>query len=190
MLRARVVWTSPTGGPYLSTFHFNPIVDSQVEADGAATAIAAFLGSLDAEIDSNTSWSLQTQMGVIDPVTGNQTGVFVVAGATGSGGEVGDMAPAAAQGLIRWNTGGVVDGRVVRGKMFVPSVGGANSAEGRLSTTAIASMLAAATTFVDNSTLAVWSRPKVGPPAVVGSAHTVLSAAIWNQFAMLTSRRD
>lgn len=188
MYRSRVVWASPVGGPYLSTHFadnaFTPTVTHQQFVD----AIGAFWGVIDGSIDSNVTWSVEGSVDEIDAATGNLIASVAVTPPSGVGGLPGDMGPAASQGLVRWITSGIVGGRRVRGRTFIPGLSEGISTEGRLGPATIATFLGAANTLRTDVPLVVWHRPT--PPAADGSAHRVESAAVWNEFAMLTSRRD
>lgn len=185
MFRSRTIWSSPVGGPYLSTFYSLETVTPQALVD----AIGAFWGVIDGVIDSSVSWAVEASVDTILPTTGSLTASTGVTPPSGFGALPGDMGPAAAQGLVRWTTDAVVNGRRVRGRTFVPGISDGVPTEGRLPSATIATWLAAANTLRADADLVVWHRP--GPLGVPpGSAHEVTGAGVWNEFAVLTSRRD
>lgn len=107
---------------------------------------------------------------------------------TGSSG--GNSVPRIAQALIRWRTNEIINGRLLRGRNFIPGIPStALTDTGLLSPVLTAGITAAGEQLiVDVDTfLQVWHRPVNGAG---GSAHTVTGVSTWEQFAMLHGRRD
>lgn len=185
MLRQRVTWSAPVGGPYLSTFYALE-GDPQAFAD----AVGDFLGAADAVIASTVSWSLEAQVDELNAATGALLDAHGTTGESGSGASTADPLPAVAQGLVRWVTGAVINGHRVRGRTFLPGVSEQFAAGQVFAAAGISTVLAAATAYVGfTGTPVVWHRPTGDPPAG-GQAVPIASAAVWNQFAYLSSRRD
>jgi hypothetical protein len=94
------------------------------------------------------------------------------------------------QGLLTWNTGDVVDGRVVKGRTFLPGPMETMNEPGGVPTTAykttINSAAAALQTALPNA-LVVWHRPvnEAG-----GSIHEVILGAVNSSWSYLQSRRN
>lgn len=144
--------------------------------------------------------SLQTSVTVdFDPVciaveatTGVLTGAFTgtdPASVTGTGAV--DSLPRQTQGLIRLQTSTIVNGRRLRGRIFVPcpietdngTNGGPSTTYQNLLVTGAASMLLAGATA---STLQIWHRPTNGAGGASASVTGVSSSPSW---AVLRSRR-
>lgn len=157
------------------------------DAQLAADAVNAFWLNVSGMIVNTVTWSVEDLATVIDPVTGQPTGVVAVDGDTGVGGAAGGMMPRAAQGLIQWRTGVWQAGREIRGKTYVPGLDNEFStlngefvpAQQQLLATYASDLL----TTPGNPNLVVWSRK-------YGTVTPVTSGAVSNQFAVLRSRRD
>lgn len=185
--RVRTQFTGLSGGPYLSTMYFaaSPSPDV-VEAQAAATDVAAYWNAIDAELDLKLSWSTLGEVALIDEVTGNLTNSYGVVTASGAGAKSGDSIAPFTQALCRWSTATFIAGRRVQGRTFVPGMTEVNTtANGapaavltNLITTAGNALIASA-----NSGLVVWSRKN-------GSIALVTACSAWNQYAVLRSRRD
>lgn len=107
---------------------------------------------------------------------------------TGSSG--GNSVPRIAQALIRWRTDDIINGRLLRGRNFIPGIPStALTDTGLLSPVLTAGITAAGEQILSdtNSLLDVWHRPKNGAG---GSRHLVTGVSTWEQFAMLHGRRD
>lgn len=102
----------------------------------------------------------------------------------------GAAAPKASQALIRWKTAQIVGNRLLQGRTFIPGIpAGALTAAGELNATYRVGLAGSAAALIDatNSALVVWSRPTSSRP---GSTGLVTVASIWNELAVLRSRRD
>jgi hypothetical protein len=197
MLRVRTVFTVPPGTPWLSTMYFNGA--SQALADAAVVDVGTFWGSVDALMNTAVSWATDADVAQLDEETGDLETSYATTPQTGSGASAGDLLPLVAQALVRWRTAGVVNGRHVRGRSFVPGVTEAFASGGRPIAGALTTMTTAAGILVSsaNSELAIWSRPFDGDPTAdppidprVGTTHTVTSGSPWSEFASMRSRRD
>lgn len=195
-LRVQTVISGSTGAPWLNTLCFE--ADILDDGQDAADAVAAFWGSVDALMDSTTSWVVQPTVVEINEATGNPVAFHTVSGGTGTGAVADISLPYATQGLIRLFTGSVVNHHQVRGRIYVPGLTRNNLAEGTLNSTGISALDAAAEALIADadSSLVVWARPVDAEhatehsPERVGTIHPVVAAQVWDQFAVLTSRRD
>jgi hypothetical protein len=95
------------------------------------------------------------------------------AAAAFSGSAAGDVLPAQTQGLLRWNTNGIVNGRRIRGRWFIPLPVEADSDANGAPVTAYKTALAAGATAL----LASPSTPST--PAVYHRASSSSSASVW-----------
>lgn len=182
MLRVRVLWSGVGGTPYLSTHYFEGT--TQTEANDAVTAIGAFWGGVDAWCDSSNSWATESEVLNLDAATGQPLGTFVTAVQSGTGALAGSNLPFASQGLIRWRTGEFINGKEVRGRTFIPALNSTNILEGQPTAALVTAINGFCTTLLASATsdLVVWSRAH-------GVAHTTTSGTMWNQFAVLRTRR-
>lgn len=181
MLRIQTVFTGIVGSPYLSTMFFEST--GLAEMVDAQSAVRGFWEDLAGLMQSATTIQVQSDVDVIDPVTGHIT-------ATGSAPvavlQAGGNAPLpqATQGLVRWRSGVFVNGKEIRGRTFLPSMandaqlGGKPSSALKVTADAAAAALLAAPV-----NLVVWSRKN-------GMSAPVTSGSTWSEFAVLRSRRD
>lgn len=194
MMRVRASINAPAGGPYLSTTYWQATTEDAAAAAEASNAMAAFLGSIDGRWPTTFTWAIDSNVAVIDPVTGVESAVLSgPVSNTGTGGVTLFPLPTADQGHLRLNTSIVRFGRRVRGGIFVPGVTTADSGQSGQPVTAYTNALALASAFLLDPTtveLVVWSRPTTVPTVRPGAAATVQSISVSPNFAVLRSRRD
>jgi len=176
------VATGVAGSPYYITGYFDAAFGT---AQQAADAWRAFLAPASTGYRTGLAFSAMTEVGLVDPVTGNLTGLTPVtlAGMSMIGGT--DPLPAATSLLIRWRTGQYAGGKEVRGRTNIPGMLESLSTSG-LPDAALTSawqtranaLLASA-----NARHVVWSKKNAG-------ACVTSSASPWAQWAILRSRRD
>lgn len=173
------------GGPWVSTLYFGGTTSG--EANVAVTSTDLLWTGLESVCQNGLDMTVQTDVEVVDPATGQITAIFVTAGGSATGSAGGDALPWSTQGLLRWRTGVYYNGREVRGRMFIPAqtesfnVSGVPSAawETDVETAAAAFLVAAATAGGHG----VYSPTNgVFVPTVAQNA--------WNEWAILRSRRD
>lgn len=182
MLRVRTEFTGPTGSPWLSTCYFAE--SDQAGATAANAAVGTFWSAVDAQMSNQVSWSTEPEVAVMSP-GGAISGLLPVTPVTGTGGGTAEMLPLAAQLVVQLRSGFWVNGREIRGRLFVPGITqGANDdgevleANRTLTTNAAAALRDAA-----GCELVIWSRKNL-------ATATVVTVNTWKQFGMLTSRRD
>jgi len=188
--------TGAQGSPWLNTMMFHS--NGTLTAQAAATAGAAFWGSVDALMDNSTSWVQDPTVVEFDETNGTPTEFLTVTTGSGTGATNAVSLPYATQALCRLYTGDVVNGHQVRGRIFIPGITQNNLGEGVPNAALITAVDAAAATLIAdvNSSICVWSRPvdaehaTPNSPERDGSLHLVGSASTSPQFAVLTSRRD
>lgn len=190
--------TGLPGAPYYSNLYFF-LVTTQPEAQAAADAVRAFWLAQAPSIGVGLLMTVEPEVALIDEATGNLTGVFTTVTAAVGGGAAGDRLPPADQGLGRLLTGGFVDGRRVRGRIFMPAMVEANSTLGAPIAAYTASLSASLATLMNDPAtgLTVWARPRPADPLHVpplplrpGSQHAVTGVGASTQWAVLRSRRD
>lgn len=182
MLRVRVNWTGLNQG--FSVMHFNPPGELQGDAQDAADAAGAFIGAVDNFLRVDQAWTIDPEVLVIDPTTGQTTGVRTVTVTPGTGADAGNAVPNASMILVRWRTGDFFNGRELRGRTFIPGATATSvQANGNLSDTAVQAINAAAATLISNSAFCIY-----GP--TTGIVSEVDTGSTWTEFATLRSRRD
>lgn len=188
MYRIRTTLTGVQGSPWLSTMYFDVAGGT---AQDAADAVGVFWGAMDNSMVSAVQWATEAEVAQVNASNGNLVMVHATTPVTGVGASATEVMPIATQGLVRWRTGSIANGREVRGRTFIPGLVEANNNSG-VPTAAFVTMLngAASALISDaNSVLVVYHRgdPDAGSP---GSKHTVTTGTAWSQFAVLRSRRD
>jgi hypothetical protein len=196
IMRLTTEWGgSARGLPYFSTHYFEG--NTTTEAESAIAALAAFWGGIEGNLTNALNWAVSGDVEFVDEVTGDLEGLTGVNPASGAGSSGADELPWTAQGLIRWRTGIVSDGRELRGRTFVPGLTEASTDNGALTGSTVTALFNAADALVDSTTadLLVWRRPRpdLPPPALparAGLTAVVASTSVWPQLAVLRSRRD
>lgn len=192
MLRTTAVWTAPQGGPYFSTMFFAGT--GSASATEAALAHRAFWTALAPFINPAYSVNVDDEIVELDVQTGAPTAVYTEATTAQAGTLNSQPLSFATQGLIRLLTPTFVGSRRVRGRMFVPGLTEDSTQGGKPDVTFMSNVNAALATWfgtIDPSApLVVWSRPITGAGGRPGTQHEVDAVTIWDQFAVLRSRRD
>jgi hypothetical protein len=188
MYRLRTVFTGPAGSPWLSTMFFHELGGSP---EDAAAAVGAWWGTVDSLIVNDVSWATEGDVALVDEVTGEITGFESATVQSGTGASASDALPWVVQGLIRWRTAAVVNGRGVRGRNFIPGLSEGVNDNGVVAAVNKATVDAAAATLAGDidSSMVIWHRPNE-EESTPGSAHTVIVGTMWTSFAELRTRRD
>lgn len=185
IIRVQTIWTGVAGSPWYSTHHFLD-EDTSAGAVAAIDAVAAFWEDLSGNIIAAAHYEVQGDVARINDATGDLIGFYSVAGSGGNGVASGDLLPRATQGLIRWETGVVVNKRRLRGHTYVPGLVESLNAAGGVPVTAFVTIMSNAAgvlTSDADSTLVVYS-PTNHTSAVVANG---LGGTEW---AVMRSRRD
>lgn len=104
---------------------------------------------------------------------------------TGSGGA--SAVPNASQGLIRIATGIFLNGRHLRGRIYVPGMSASTVlGTGEVNTTGLNALAAAGTALVTSGVYGVWHRPVGGAGGVI---HPANATSAWAEFAVQRRRR-
>lgn len=198
LLRVTVRWTGLNGGPGYNVFHFrdfgppDPVIS---DAEAAVDKVDAFYGGFLAYIPNAVTIATQSDVEVIDEATGVLQSILQTTPVSPRAGAAsGSAAFASAVGaVVSWRTGGIRNGRRVRGRTFlVPLSSTAFQSDGTLLALAQTAINNAATTFRDLtgfSDLSVYARPS-GPGATDGVAHAVEGHTVPDMGAVLRSRRS
>ena len=184
MLRVTTRIIGVTGAPYYNNLFFGG--STLTEAQAAHAAAAAFWQSLGGDLTTAAEGHVEPDVAQIDPATGLQTGNYVVPEVVVdfAGGAV---LPWTTQGLLQLRTGQFVNGRELRGRIYVPAVPSEYNSGGAPSVAYIGQLNTAAAALLAGQApaggLVVYSRThKI--------ARAVTNINAWNQFAELRTRRD
>lgn len=188
MFRVRTTFEGIQGSPWLNTLYFD---DAAGTAQQAATAAGTFWGAVDALMDSECVWSTEAEVAVINPLNGDLLSVEATTPVTGAGSLVQEALPIATQGLVRWRTGVVTNGREVRGRTFIPALCDASNDNGSVIAATVTAVNLACTNLLASASaeLHIWHRPNELTGAA-GSSEPVITGTMWTNFAVLRSRRD
>lgn len=184
LARIRVSWSGTSvEGPSISTFYF----------EGTTVPVAAvfsFFDSLKAQIAPGTTLTIPQAGDVLESTTGQ-----ITKGWTGTGG--GQITTTSTGAFVRgsgarvvWETGGVRNGRHVRGSTFlVPLVAAAYNTAGNIGAGNQTAILNAANALLTAAAgkMVVWSRPKRG--SVASGLVAIASAVVPPNPTQLRSRR-
>jgi len=188
MFRVRTLITgTPVVGGGISNFYFSESVGT---AATVVAAVQAFWAALLGTMNSAITLSTQGQVDTLDPTSGLLTDSFNVTPVTQVGGDGGEVLPYATQGLVKWRTADIVNGRRVLGRTFVPGPCEARNNAGVPIAGYVTALDAAAAAMIAaaNADFVIWHRPGDGgtPP---GSEHFVTAGQAWTNWGSLRSRR-
>ena len=183
--RFRTVFTGVAGAPYYNNLYATA---GDAEAGPAVETINDFWTALAGNVASGLAWTVEGLVPDIDVATDVVVGFTSAPSHSGAGSGSGSILPPANQILISLHTGEFINGRELRGRIFVPapiapdnSGGVVLSAVRDLVLDAVNDNLLGSSGL--NGALAVYSRTHHG-------YAEVMSASVGAQFAILTSRRD
>jgi hypothetical protein len=180
MLRVRANWVGVPGSPYVTNMYFGDSNDPQECVDH----MAEFLTIVSAVVVNEAAWSIEPDVATVDPVSGAVTASVTVDGANGQGVSTEEILPPSQQILVRWNTGAYINGRQLRGRTFVPALGDDTNVNGTVDGTYRTAIIGDVTTWLGAGPVPlIWSKSN-------GETRLVLSVDVWEQFAVLRSRRD
>lgn len=186
MLRVTTEWTGIQGAPYYTATHFGGLTATEA---GAAHALMAQIWTAGATfIRNDLTWTVLPEVSLVDEATGDTTATFLETAVSDEGGLPGDDQPTIIQGLIRLRTGVYVGGREIRGRVFLPGQGDTYDDDGVPSASIISGWQGIWNTAISDG-------QNAGAPLQVysptnGQAADVTAASMWNQWAILRSRRD
>lgn len=186
MLKTETVWSGVAGAPYYTALYF--LGESEEQAESAHAATVELWQAIVAYYRADMTATVQPEVSVVDPATGLTTATFLEASVPVVGSGSPPYQPLVIQGLLRLRTGTYVGGREIRGKIFLPGTGDSQDNNGVPAadyqgtiTTLFNAFLA--DTLALGIPLQVWSRAG-------GVSASVQAGSVWNQWAILRSRRD
>ena len=181
LIRYRVLWSGTAGGPGVTTLY-------GLSSATQLAAIRTFFNACAALLPSTLKLDFPGNGDTIDDTTGAVNGGW----AEGTQAQVAGSnpgtyaAPAGAEVVLQ--TGGIVNRRRVKGRIFlVPMVSMAS--DGTLAASAVTTIQAAASTLFNPANFFVYSRPKP-ITASNGTSHTITAALVPDKAVILRSRRD
>jgi hypothetical protein len=177
-------WRTDAGSSFVSVMYFS----TAGTVANQRTALAAFWTAADGICAGTTTWTIDTDGRELDTASGSLTGAWTETSVkTGAGGGAGDQSGDALQGLVRWHTGAIVNGRFLQGRNFIPGLAATAIVDGNLSAAAITIVQNAANTFLaSGEPPSVWHRPVSGSG---GALQAATSASVWAELAVLRRRR-
>jgi hypothetical protein len=197
--RVRGVWTGIAGSPYLSTWYFENEIG---KSDQIVTALRKFLTTLRPCFYLGLSVNLEASHDILTAEDGKLLGSeSSTPGAAITGTGSGELLPPQCQGVMKLSTAGIVNGRRVRGRFFVPAPTELSSDGTPSATFKDAINTAGSTLVVDTVSTGQWvvfSRPLEADQIPQGSdlepregsIHVVQTATAWNKFGIQRRRRD
>jgi hypothetical protein len=160
-------------------------------ATEAGLRVRAFWVSFASHIPNTSTVTIDGFGDEVNEANGSIVGTFTgpaVASVNGTGG--GDGLPRQTQGLLRYGTGGIVAGRRITGRQFIPSPSETDNTGGLPTALYTADLNTAAnllgTTIVTPISQRVWHRPGAG----AGLSFPVTSRSAGSGWAVLRSRRS
>lgn len=174
-------------GNAVTVLHFDGSVNP---APPSAGAIGGVFGPFMGQFPTGVTVTFPGSGDSIEDTTGELIGTWSSgANVQTTGGGVA-TAPAGVGACVTWKTGGIIDGRRLRGRTFlVPLCTGAYQSDGTLSDTTYAALNTFAAAMMAVGPLAVWHRPST-PGGSDGNSYGVTSYIAKDKVAYLSSRRD
>lgn len=184
LMELQTVWTGVAGSPYYTTlraFHGNDLTPEAFSDawDAALTARAV-------DFPTALTANIQAELRLIDSVTGTLVGTAPTDGNVFTGSSSGDPLPRASQALIRWSTPAIVAGRRLRGRTFLPCIiESFNTSGGKVDSSLVTAWRGVLDDFISDcqGELCVWSPTH-------GSVASVEVGTLWDEWAVMRSRRD
>lgn len=184
LYRVRIVATGPVGSPWINTWFFN---ESSGSAQDAVNATGLFYTHLSAgAFRDDMTWATEPDVSLINDDTGEIIGVDSTSPYSLVGTSVTDAVPTVAQVLLRLRTGTFINGRELRGRLFIPGITETrNDAIGDVDSVLVAAVNDAADEVIDdaNSEWRVYSRTH-------STSRAVAVGSCWSKWAVMRSRRD
>lgn len=184
MDKATVLWTGFPGSPGYTNFYFTTDV-------GGGTALQTLFTAFAPMLPSTVKIQVPASGPQINPLTGDQTGVWTTSSHPQISGAAGGKYSAASGACITWVTGVFIRGRRVRGRTFiVPLESGCYAPDGTIDDGTRTIMNTAVAAFVTATSpgLSVYVRNRPGH-SDEGQACEILSGNIRDRIAILTTRR-
>lgn len=178
-------WVTPGSPGGVTVMYF----DEAVAVEDQRVMIGAAWDELEAVLVTGTSWSVRDSGRIMDETTGTLTGLWSdPTPIFGVGTNVAEPVANSTQLVLQWLTGTVINGRVVRGRTYVPGLSrnSTSASGGPNATTRGAGLAAGANLIALPNGFGVWHRPS---PNGVGSLVEVTATGVWEEFGVQRGRR-
>lgn len=185
-----VNWTGLGKNPKQTVLHF-----SGGTVSVALAAIDNFLTQLMPFVVPAYTAQIAAEYKVLDTATGQLTSVLPISTRPVKQGSAPTTEPVAdaTMGLIRYTTGGIVNGKRVIGRTFVPGIAAGFLEDGNFDAACVANLSAAGALLAAGSQMVVWARPlKDATTGVLlrpGTTWDISGATGWSEAAVLRRRR-
>lgn len=191
MLRVQCVWTAVGLGESYTNFHFTG--SGEPAAQSAVDSVSQWFAGISTLINLNVLFQTNPEVLEIEPGSGDVDDVHIVDSYEENGVSNIPRVADSTQALMRWNTATFRGARRIKGRTFVPGLHTGNVENGQVTAPAQATLLSASEQLINDPAirpaLVVYSR-NPGGIGGVGIAATVIDGTVWNEFAVLTSRRS
>lgn len=170
-------------GPAVMTFY------EDAATTGLPAAVSTLLNAIKANFPDDVTFTVPGGGDTFDVATGNLNGTWSDGGGSTVTGTSASPFQLGAGFRVKWNTGGIVNNRRVRGSTFmVPASNDCWASNGLMASATQASLSTALNTFFASVSgkLVIWSRPI---PGRNGSMHEVTSYTLPTKPTALRSRR-
>lgn len=196
--RVRTVFTGVGGSPFYNNLYFGGI-DNLINAQDCVDAVDVAWTTLTTIMNGALIGAIEAEVPIIEDTTGEIQSVVSTTGGVVDPTSAAEPLPTAAQGLVRLSTNTFVDGRRLRGRVFVPGLTEASQSTGQPNSSTIASLANFGQVIIDDTSvnLVIFRRPRAADPdanppvtARAGTSASVTASTGWGEFAVLRSRRD
>lgn len=200
-MKVKTRWSGFPGGPGYTVMHFRDFSDgdgsgagvSQELATAAVARVHAFFTSIRVHLPSVVRIDVEPDVDVLEDSTGELMTSYGVTPLLQINGSATGTFSAPSGTVINWRTGGIRNGRKIRGRTFlVPLGASANGPDGNISPATRSAIQTSAAALADPAStpdLGVYARPTV-KGAEDGVWSVVTSTSVPSPLAILTSRRD
>lgn len=197
ILRTKLKWNGFAGAPGYTNLFFKPSDDQQpdqADAQAAANFTNDFGAYVRTYLPIEASMQVQSDVEELWDTTGALQNIFTVNAMPVLQGQAASAPYSAASGaVVTWRTGGVRNGRRVRGRTFlVPLANSAYQSDGTIASAVLTAWNTNFTTLMNTASsvrLGVYARPTV-QGASDGSWFAATGFTIPDKVAVLRSRRD
>lgn len=194
IMRVRTTISGLQGLPGVSTFYFRGTTTTPITADvtDVVARVRAFFSSSSGAFPALVSLQVLGDVDVIDEANGTLTDQLSVTAPAVVPGSSGVALPFASAVLLTHNTGGILNGRRLRGRSFLSPCNAAANTAGAVTTSLRTTVTTAANVMLTGTTGSypvVWHRPKL-PGPLGGLAIATTGYSVGTSFAVLRSRRD
>ena len=194
-------WGGTTGGTGYTNLYYQGTSLDATEALAAATKSRLLFDGVKSLLATRITLNLQTDVRLINDVTGDLINIFTVSGITQVTGTAGVSYYAGASGAcVDWLTSVLHGKHLMVGRTFiVPLYATGYDTDGSIAGTALTTLATAAENMrtATGPTFGVWGRPRkaktvdgVTIPALTGLFAPALSSRIPDKAVVLRSRRD